>query len=198
MQCHKIDSYNLPEELTEWVNPGCLFQTQLWKGLGMLMIWQNLLHHDPRWADVRLSSGRTDDPFQRLRRLISSAYFYEKHNLAFSMLISFHSIVYSNSLKQSYSKASPMTKSTGLLKLITLGSNNTFNHAFLMPLTSLWRNFGLVLFPIFYLISHTGGFQAWAAFFRPCHSISIEDHSNLQRGRFNFFSPTIFFYMGEK
>lgn len=99
---------------------------------------------------------------------------------------------------KSYSKASPMRKSTGPVKLITLGSNNTFNHAFLMSFTSLWRNFGLVLFPIFYLISHTGGFQAWAAFFQPCHSISIGDQSHLQRSHLIFFSPTIFFYMREK
>lgn len=99
---------------------------------------------------------------------------------------------------KSYSKASPMRKSSGPLKLITLGSNNTFNHAFLMSFTLLWRNFGLVLFPILNLISHTGGFQAWAAFFRPCHSISIGDHSHLQRSHLHFFSPTIFSYMREK
>lgn len=129
--------------------------------------------------------------------LLFSAYFYEKHNLAFSMLIPFRCLFQFIEAK-SYSKASLMRKRSGPLKLITLGSNNTFNHAFLMSFTSLWRNFGLVLFPIFYLISHTGGFQAWAAFFWPCHSISIGDHSHLQRSHLNFFSPTIIVYMHEK
>lgn len=92
---------------------------------------------------------------------------------------------------KSYSKASPMRKSTGPLKPITLGSNNTFNHA---SFTSQWRNFGLVLFPIFNLpvVSHTGGLQAWAAFFRPCHSIS-SDHSHLQQSHLNFFPPQQYF-----
>lgn len=165
------------------------------------MIWQNLLHHDPRGADVKLSRGRTDDPLQRQHRLISSVFclllwktqpsFLNAYSIPFRCLFQFIEA-------KSFSKASPMRKSTGPLKLIMHGSNNTFNQfTFLMSFTSLWRNFGSVLFPIFYLISHTGGFQALAAFFRPCHSISIGDHSHLQRSHLNCFSPTIFFYMHE-